>query len=115
MTNVVCTATDLSDQTASCSFTVTILTPQAATQAVTTSVNDLVSQGFLTQGAGDSLSFKLEAAITQLDQGNTRAAIRQLNAFISQVNGLIKGGSLTVEQGQTLIHAVNEVMNHVGG
>jgi N-acetylneuraminic acid mutarotase len=112
-TTVTCTATDSSGNMASCTFTVTILAPQQATQSLINDVNALVSQGTLNQGQGNALTSKLDAAIQKMDQGNGNAARNQLQAFINQVNALMNSGKLTAAQGQTLIEAASDVIAHI--
>ena len=90
-----------------------MLTAQQATQSLTSSVNSLVSQGTLNQGEGNSLISKLQAAISQMNNGNGTAAHNQLQAFINEVNALMNSGGLTTSQGQALIDAANNVIAHI--
>lgn len=112
-TSVTCTATDASGNMASCAFTVTVLSPQQATRSLVNDVNAVVSQGTLNQGQGDALTSKLDAAVQKLDQGNGNAARNQLQAFINQVNALMNSGSLSAQQGQTLIDAATNIIAHI--
>ncbi|MEW6208225.1 MAG: LamG-like jellyroll fold domain-containing protein [Acidobacteriota bacterium] len=112
-TTVTCAATDSSDNTASCAFIVTVLSPQQAAQLLINSVNDLVSQGAINEGQGNSLTSKLDAAIEKMDQGNGNAARNQLEAFINQVNDLMNSGGLSASQGQALIDAANNLIAHI--
>jgi len=90
-------------------------TPQQATLDVANLVADLVAEGVLNGGEGNSLTSTLDAAIRKLDQGNTNAAQGQLGAFINKVNAKIKAGRLTEEEGQALIDAVSEIIAHLAG
>jgi HYR domain/NHL repeat len=112
-TTVTCTATDASGNTASCAFTVTVLTPQQATQSLVSSVNSLVSQGVLNQGEGNALTSKLQASINQMNNGNGNAARNQLQALINQVNALMNSGRLSASEGQALIDAANNLIAHI--
>ena len=112
-TTVTCTATDSSNNTASCTSTVTVLTPQQATQSLINNVNSLVAQGVLDQGEGNSLTSKLQAAIKQMDNGNGNAARNKLQAFINQVIDLKNSGTLTAAQAQALTDAANNLITHL--
>jgi hypothetical protein len=112
-THVTCTATDGSGNTTTCSLTVTVLTPQDAAQAIIGNVTDLVNQGMLSSGVGNALIAKLQAAIQQADLGHDTAAINQLQAFIDEVNALMRSGSLSTSEAQALIDAANNVIAHI--
>ncbi len=113
-TAVTCTATDTSNNAASCSFTVTVLTPAGATQQVVGSVDTLVSQGILNQGQGQSLDQKLASAVKSLNQSDIKLACNDLAVFINQVNGFMRAGKLTAAQGQSLIDSANAIMRKIG-
>jgi hypothetical protein len=110
-TTVTSTATDPAGNSGSCSFTVTVLTPQGAVGTIRNIVAALVNAGVLNKGEGDALTAKLDAAIQQLDRGNTNAAINQLQAFINQVEALARSGRLTQAQSQPLINVANMLIN----
>jgi hypothetical protein len=57
-------------------------TPESETEDLITEIEILN----LPAGTENSLTSKLDNALTKLEQGNTNAAISQLNAFINQVN-----------------------------
>ena len=71
------------------------ITAQQATQNIINNVSNLVSQGALNSGEGNSLATKLQAAINQLNNGNSKAARGQINSFINEVNALINSGILS--------------------
>jgi hypothetical protein len=93
---------------------VTVLTPQGATQQLSNTVNSLVAQGVLSQGNGNALTAKLQAAISSLNNGNASAACNQLQAFINQVQAFINSGKLTPAQGQALIDSANAIKSVLG-
>ena len=70
-------------------------------------VEDLVDDGTLNKGNGNSLIKKLEGALQQLDRGNIRPALGKLAAFINEVEAFLKTGKLTEEQAQPLIDLIN--------
>lgn len=111
---VTATATDAAGNGSSCSFTVTVRTPQKQTDVLETQVQAIITSGVLTPTEGAGLIDKLNEIILKLDAGNTRAACNQLNAFIKQVNGFINDGSLTAEQGDELIDAANNIRTNIG-
>jgi hypothetical protein len=76
-------------------------------------VGDLVAQGVLNGGQGNSLTSKLDAAVRQIDRGNASAAINQLGAFINQVNALIRSGRLSPGEGQGLIGAADKIIGNL--
>ena len=67
----------------------------------------------LNNGQANALTSKLEAAKQNLDQGNTTAAINQLQAFINQVNDFINSGVLTAAEGQPLIDSANDIIDAI--
>jgi hypothetical protein len=113
-TTVNCMATDDSGNSASCSFTVRVLTPQEQIQQIIAQVGALVNAGALNQGQGNALISSLEAAINSLNRGNTTAACNQLQAFINQATGFSCGGTLSLAEGGVLVDAANKVGNNIG-
>jgi alpha-D-ribose 1-methylphosphonate 5-triphosphate synthase subunit PhnG len=110
-TTVTYLVTDASTNTASCSFTVTVKTPQATVQDMINAVNAVSSlSGTQKQG----LSSKLQAALDAINQGKTNVACNKLSDFISQVSAYISNGTLTSAQGQPLINSATHVRNTIG-
>jgi N-acetylneuraminic acid mutarotase len=113
-TTVTCTATDSRGNSSSCSFTVTVLTPQQAlTQLVTSIVNDLVARGVLTRAQGNAFIAAFQVAIQQLNQSNRNLAINLLRAVVNDINLLVRSGRLTAAQAQPLIDAINNIIAHL--
>jgi hypothetical protein len=110
-TTVTYTVTDASGNAASCSFTVTVLTPQAVIQNMMNAVNALSG---LTGTQRQGLLSKLQAALDAINQGKPNVACNKLADFISQVQGYINNGTLTSAQGQPLINSANKVRNTIG-
>jgi hypothetical protein len=113
-TTVSATATDDSGNNASCSFTVTVLSPQDQIGSLIDEINALVSGGALAPNKANPLITKLEGAAAKLDAAQTGAACSQLGAFINQVNAYIGNGTLTAAQGQELIDATNAIRANLG-
>jgi hypothetical protein len=90
---------------------VTVLTAQDTITLIGEDVQQLVTNGILTQKQGDDLQKDLDKAFDQLEKGKPDKAIKELEAFIAQVNNLIVTGVLTPEEGQPLIDAANELID----
>jgi hypothetical protein len=78
-------------------------------------VQALVATGVLNQGQGNGLIAKLEAALQQLDHGNTQTAVNQLQAFVNQMNAFISAGTVSAAQGQPLIDAATAIIAALQG
>jgi hypothetical protein len=109
-TTVTHTVTDASGNTASCSFTVTVLTPQAVIQNLITSVN----ASSLTGTQKNGLLAKLNAALTAINGGQQNVACNKLSEFVNNVGTLISHGDLTAAQGNAWISSANHVRNTIG-
>jgi hypothetical protein len=108
-TTVTYTATNASGS-ASCSFTVTVLTPQAVIQNLINSVN----ASSLTGTQKNGLLAKLNAALTAINNGQMNGACSKLNDFINSVGILVSHGDITAAQGQAWINSANHVRNVIG-
>jgi len=110
-TTVTFTATDIYSNTSSCSFTVTVKTPQQTLQDMITTINGYSNlSGTQKQG----LISKLQAAIDAINQGKTNVACNKLGDFNSQVTAFIGNGTLTAAQGNALLSSSNHVRNTIG-
>jgi hypothetical protein len=110
-TTVTYTVNDAHGNSASCSFTVTVLTPQAVIQNMMNFTNSLPG---LTGQQRQGLLSKLQAALDAINDGKTNVACNKLADFISQVQTYINNGTLTSAQGQSLINSANHVRNTIG-
>lgn len=70
-------------------------------------IEALTNSGILNGGQANSLIVKIDATIASLDRGNTTAACNELQAFINEVDGLVRAGTLTPDEGQALIDSAN--------
>jgi hypothetical protein len=111
-TTVTTTVTDIHGNSSSCSFTVTVLTPQAVIQNMIPLVNAL--QPPLSGQQVQGLQSKLQAALDAINDGKTNVACNKLADFINQVGAYINNGTLTSAQGQPLINSANNVRNTIG-
>jgi HYR domain/Bacterial surface protein, Ig-like domain len=109
-TTVTYTVTDASNNSASCSFTVTVLTPTQVIQNMINTINGLPLSGQQKQG----LISKLTAALDAINNNQINVACNKLNDFNSQVQSFINNGTLTSAQGQPLINSSQHVRNTIG-
>jgi hypothetical protein len=94
----------------SCSFTVTVLTPQAVIQ----NLKNSVSASSLTGTQKNGLLAKLDAALQGLNSGQTNVACNKLSEFNNSVGVLISNGSLSSATGNAWISSSNHVRNTIG-
>ena len=94
----------------SCSFTVTVLTPQNVIQNLINSVN----ASSLTGTQKNGLLAKLNAALNAINSGQTNVACNKLSEFVNNVQSLISHGDLTAAQGNAWISSANHVLNTIG-
>jgi uncharacterized repeat protein (TIGR01451 family) len=94
----------------SCSFTVTVLTPQAVLNNLIAAVN----ASSLTGTQKNGLLAKLNAALNAINNGQTNIACNKLSEFVNNVASLISHGDLTAAQGNAWISSANHVRNTIG-
>ena len=104
------TATDIYGNTSSCSFTVTVLTPQAVVQNLINSVQ----ASSLTGTQKNGLLAKLNAALSAINNGQYNVACPKLSDFVNSVGNLISHGDITAAQGNAWISSANHVRNTIG-
>lgn len=93
----------------SCSFTVTVLTPQAVIQSLISSVN----ASSLTGTQKNGLLAKLNAALSAINSGQN-VACNKLSDFVNNVGTLISHGDISAAQGNAWISSANHVRNTIG-
>ncbi len=80
-------------------------------QAVNSLIGQVMSPGLgFSYGETTSLTAKLRAALGYLGVGDTADAIAALQAFINEVNALVKGGRLSAAAAAPLISAANGII-----
>jgi len=109
-TTVTYTVNDAHGNSASCSFTVTVRTPQQVIQSLMDAVNATSLSGSQKQG----LISMLQSALDYVNSGDTSHACDKLDTFISKVENYIQNGQLTSAQGQPLIDSARRVRNTIG-
>ena len=77
---------------------------------IITFIQNLVTSGKLSSGAGRPLISELIAAKNSLNSDQTSKATTQLNIFIIEVNIYIDSGILSQTNGQLLINSENAII-----
>jgi hypothetical protein len=108
-TTVTHVADDGHGNTATCTFTVKVLTPQAVIQNLINSVN----ASSLTGTQKNGLVAKLNAALTAINGGGGNACAK-LSDFVNSVGTLISHGDISAAQGNAWISSANHVRNTIG-
>lgn len=85
-------------------------TPQQMLSDVADQVDAQVTSGVLNNGQGHALTTRLDHAVKKLDQGKTKPAANEIQAFINQVEGLVHGHKFTEAESQALIDAANAAL-----
>jgi len=109
-TTVSYTVNDAHGNSTSCSFTVTVQTPQVVIQNLINSVQ----ASSLTGSQKNGLLAKLNAALSAINSGQTNLACNKLSEFVNNVQTLISHGDLTMAQGNAWISSANHVRNTIG-
>ena len=91
------------------------ITPAGRIDALVDLVGALRDAGVLNGGQANSLLVKLEDAIARVDEGRPDKAIKSLQAFVHEVEALVKAGTLTAAEAQPLLDGANEVIALLGG
>jgi probable HAF family extracellular repeat protein len=89
------------------------LSSEEILQGINEEIDVLLEADVLNQGEAAALTNTLNVATAMLNDGNTTAAVNQLEAFIKQVETMIRRGTLTSEEGQPLIDAAQAVIDSV--
>jgi len=91
------------------------LQPVEQVEQIASAVATLLADGSIDRGEARSLGAKLDVATAMLNDGKPGPAANQLQAFINQVEALVRSGRLTAEQGQELIAAAGGVVGRIQG
>lgn len=73
-------------------------------------VEDLAEAGTINQGQATALLAKLNSAVAKIEADKINTAISLLNAFINQINALMKSQVITIPVGQELIDGVLSII-----
>jgi hypothetical protein len=113
-TTVSATAADDSGNNASCSFTVTVLSPQDQIAALIAQIKALVAAGKLAASNANPMINTLENAANQLGNGRVSQTCKKLDDFIKKTDGEINTGKLTAADGQVLINTAKAIQANIG-
>lgn len=78
-------------------------TPMQKIQKTITLVQGMISSNIINHERGTALITKLNDIIKNMNCGNIKSAINELNIFVDQIEGYIDNGKLLSIEGQTLI------------
>jgi hypothetical protein len=76
-------------------------------------IEELINQGVLNAGQGNSLIVKLDQALKQLEKAKTKQAIKAINAFINEVNSLYMEGVLPEETANQLVEDAEFIIDSI--
>jgi len=76
-------------------------------------VRQLIADGTLSSGVGNSLDSKLDAAVKQFDRGNIIAAVNQLEAFLRELDAMMRSARLDAPDVGTLRAQIVELIRIV--
>ena len=95
---------------------VTVQSPVQGITALSASVDALVAEGKLSQGNGTALGATLQGAAQQLERGSRTAAVSQMNAFVQQVEALVRSGDrLSAADGARLTAFAQRIVRSIRG
>ena len=83
---------------------------QDATGMLLATVNQLAALGTFNAGNARSLSVKLNNAIASMNAGHAIPAAKQLQAFINEVNALVRSRRLSAATGAGLVDAARQII-----
>jgi hypothetical protein len=89
--------------------------PEGGIDDLIEQIEELIDEGLLNNGQGNALLVKLESALKQLLDGKEGPAVNKLLAFRNQVEAFLQSGTLTPDEGQPLLDAVDAVIEALGG
>jgi hypothetical protein len=87
-----------------------VASPAAAVTNLINLISDPFSGLVLTQGQTNSLTDKLENALTSIQLGQIKQAINQLEAFLNSVQASLKTGRMSAATATTLTVAANAII-----
>ena len=93
--------------------TVTVQSPAEGLQGLQAAVSTLERAGSLTSGNAQALLAKLRAADASLARGDETPAVNQLQAFVNQVNALVRSDRLTQAQADAMTAAARRIIRSI--
>jgi polyhydroxyalkanoate synthesis regulator phasin len=89
---------------------IAVIPPAQGVGNATALVDQLVASGKISSGNGNSLDGKLDAALKQIDAGKNTPAVNQLNAFLNELDAMVKSGRLSAADADALRTTVQRVI-----
>jgi DNA/RNA endonuclease G (NUC1) len=105
--------TDVRGLTHSTTTTAKVLTPVQGLEIASESLAQLVEGGKISQDDASALQDKINAAAHQIGRGNNAAATNQLQAFLNQLNALLRSERLTAADVASLRSAIEDVIESI--
>ena len=78
-------------------------------------LNALLAARILNKGQANALTAVLRAMLLTLAKDNVSAAIRQLGAFLNQLDALVAGGVLSADEAQPLRDTATDLLQRLDG
>jgi DNA/RNA endonuclease G (NUC1) len=94
---------------------VTVLTAEAALDQATAMVNALIASGAISNGNGNSLKAKIDAAAKSIAKGNTATALNQLDALLNEIDAMESSGRLAPADAAALRSLITRIRSSLGG
>jgi len=85
--------------------------PSGAVEAVAETVDALLVQGAISAGQASALSAKLDSAADKLASGADQAAKGKLEAFVLQVEAMLRSNRISEKDGRALIDAAQAILD----
>ena len=101
------------DASSSRSQFVTVIAASEALTQVAGMVNDLANAAGLNSGNTNSLNAKIDAALNQVENGNSVSAANQLRALLREIDAMILSGRVTAQDAQALQAMVGRVIRSI--
>jgi hypothetical protein len=92
---------------------VTVLAPSEGLTQAARLVQDLASAAGLNAGNANSLNGKIDAALKQLESGNSVPAANQLRALLRELDAMVGSGRVTEQDALPLRTMVSRVIRSI--
>lgn len=105
-TEVTCTATDASNNQASCSLRVKVFSEQEVVSNLQGRADVLADSRTINSGQARGLASNLRNVLQRIDTSRGNAACGQLQGLASKLNGWVTGGTLSAAEAEPLLNSV---------
>ena len=93
-------------------FEVVVLSPANQVERLSTEITEFVAEEAIVEGQANALTTSLFAALKQIGRdakNSIKTASKQIDAFENKVNAYVKSGQITLDEGQKLISAAEDL------